>query len=398
MKRFLSSFLIILLILFSFKEIIYGSVTLDASLKTFIEDYFNSYFKDYITLTDNTSSKYTNESNSTLIYSTIHRNKIYLYKTLNTPFESFNTNITYKNISANENIIDLNLLISVSYKYKNATCQSNLYNIPYRLEVINKPELKICNIERSFSEDDSFLSLTDLRSEDIPLETLKNYLNKLEIKEQNRIEHIVDSSKENIISYDKFTREYSNYSPDKGILYAKTFSKSYNPLFYSAPGDCSNFVSQCIWAAYGGYDFSSNKISYENIRKKYRMVPGLWHGNEGGGTPNWESVENLYNYLCKEKTIGPNGIGLNNKKTFESLSPSSINLGDILQFGSINKRYSHSVYVTYINGNGTKYSDIYISQHTADLYNRNLLELIYLFGGTDCNMRCIKLKNSNFGK
>lgn len=398
MKKSLSIFLTIILILFSFKEIIYGSQTLDTNLKNFIESYFNSYFEDYMTLTENTSYKYIKESNSTLIYNAIHENKMYLYKTLNTPFESFNMNIIYKNISLKENTIDIDLLLSVSYKYKNATCQSNLCNIPYRLEIIHEPELKICNIERIFSEDESFLYSMDLRSEDIPIETLKNYINKLEIKEQKRIDNIIDISKENVISNSELTREYSNYSPDKGILYAKTFSKSYNPLFYSAPGDCSNFVSQCIWAAYGGYDFSSTETSYENIRKKYRMVPGSWHGNEGGGTINWESVENLYNYLCKEKTIGPNGIGLNNKKTFESLAPSSINLGDVLQFGSVNKRYSHSVYVTHINGNGTKYSDIYISQHTADLYNRNLLELIYLFGGTDCNMRCIKLKNSNFGK
>lgn len=398
MKKSLSIFLTIILILFSFKEIICGSQTLDPNLKNFIENYFNSYFEDYISLTENTSYKYTKESNSTLMYNTIHKNKIYLYKTLHTPFESFDTNIVYKNISEKENTIDIDLLLSVSYKYKNATCQSNLCNIPYRLEIIHEPELKICNIERIFSEDESFLYSMDLRSEDIPIETLKNYLDKLEIKEQKRIDHIIDISRENVTSNSELTREYSNYSPNKGILYAKTFSTSYNPLFYSAPGDCSNFVSQCIWAAYGGYDFSSSKISHENIRKKYRMVPGSWHGNEGGGTINWESVENLYNYLCKEKTIGPNGVGINNKKTFESLSPSSINLGDVLQFGSINKRYSHSVYVTHINGNGTKYSDIYISQHTADLYNRNLLELIYLFGGTDCNMRCIKLKNSNFSK
>ncbi|CDM68681.1 putative membrane protein [Clostridium bornimense] len=398
MKKSLSIFLTIVLIIFSFKEIIYGSQTLDTKLKNFIESYFNSYFEDYINLTEDTYNKYTKESNSTLIYNTIHKNKIYLYKTLNTPFESFNINIVYKNIYTKKNTIDIDFLLSVSYKYKNATCQSNLCNIPYRLEIIREPELKICNIERIFSEDESFLYSMDLRSEDIPIETLKNYLDKLEIKEQKQIDNIIDISKENVRSNSELTREYSNYSPDKGILYAKTFSKSYNPLFYSAPGDCSNFVSQCIWAAYGGYDFSSTETSYENIRKKYRMVPGSWHGNEGGGTINWESVENLYNYLCKEKTIGPNGVGLNNKKTYESLSPSSINLGDVLQFGSINKRYSHSVYVTHINGNGSKYSDIYISQHTADLYNRNLLELIYLFGGTDCNMRCIKLKNSNFSK
>ena len=151
MKKSLSIFLTIILILFSFKEIIYGSQTLDTNLKNFIESYFNSYFEDYITLTENTSSKYTKESNSTLIYNTIHKNKIYLYKTLNTPFESFNMNIIYKNISLKENTIDIDLLLSVSYKYKNATCQSNLCNIPYRLEVTYKPELKICNIERIFS-------------------------------------------------------------------------------------------------------------------------------------------------------------------------------------------------------------------------------------------------------
>lgn len=398
MKKYLSIFLLILIILLNFVELIYGSQNLNINLRNFINDYFNSYFEDYITLNEDTSCNYISESKSTLIFTTIHKNKIYLYKTLNTPFESFNINIIYKDTYKKENLTTINLLLSVSYKYKNSTCQSKLYNIPYKLKITHEPQMKICDIERTFSEDDSFLYSIDLRSEDIPLNTLKDYLNSLEKIEHSKINHIVNKSKERFIPNNRLTREYSNYSPNKGILYAKIFSKSYNPLFYKADGDCSNFVSQCIWAAYGGYDFSDSKASYENIRKKYRMVPGSWHGNEGGGTINWESVENLYSYLCQEKSIGPNGIGLNNKKTFESLSPSSINLGDILQFGSINKRYSHSVFVTYIDGNGSKYSDIYISQHTADLYNRNLLELIYLFGGSECTMRCIKLKNSNFSK
>lgn len=396
MKKYLSSFLIIILILFSLKEFGYGSQISNTDLKNFIDNYFTSYFEDYITLTENTSNKYTEESKSTLIYNTIHKNKIYLYKTLDTPYEYFNSKIIYKNISKKENKFLVDLILSVSYKYKNATCHSKLCNIPYKLEIITKPELKICKIERTFSEDESLLYEMDIRSEDIPMETLKSYLKIIEEKKCDDIDNIKSISKENFFSNNELTREYSNYSYNNGILYAEKFSTSYNPLFYSAPGDCTNFVSQCIWAAYGGYDFSNKKISYENIKQKYKMIPGSWHGNEGGGTPNWESVEKLYNYLCKEKTIGPNGSSLNNNKTFHSLAPSSISLGDVLQFGSINKRYSHSVYVTAINNNGTKYSDIYISQHTADLYNRNLLELIYLFGGTDCNMRCIKLKNSNF--
>ena len=67
MKKSLSIFLTIILILFSFKEIICGSQTLDPNLKNFIENYFNSYFEDYISLTENTSYKYTKESNSTSI-------------------------------------------------------------------------------------------------------------------------------------------------------------------------------------------------------------------------------------------------------------------------------------------------------------------------------------------
>ena len=59
MKKYLSSFLIVILILFSLKDFGYGSQISNTDLKNFIDNYFTSYFEDYITLTENTSNKYT---------------------------------------------------------------------------------------------------------------------------------------------------------------------------------------------------------------------------------------------------------------------------------------------------------------------------------------------------
>ena len=54
-------------------------------------------------------------------------------------------------------------------------------------------------------------------------------------------------------------------------------------------GDCTNFVSQCIYAG-------SNVMNYDKNN-------GWYYNNTNDRAPSWSGVEFLYNFLTKNKGI-----------------------------------------------------------------------------------------------
>lgn len=43
------------------------------------------------------------------------------------------------------------------------------------------------------------------------------------------------------------------YDANKAVNYSDCYALTENSLFYVADKDCTNFVSQCVWAGYGGW-------------------------------------------------------------------------------------------------------------------------------------------------
>ena len=73
-------------------------------------------------------------------------------------------------------------------------------------------------------------------------------------------------------------------------------------------------------------------------------------------------------------------------------APSRIYLGEVLQFRNIDSSsvYTHSVYVTVSNNTSNQYyNEILVTQHSDNMVNRNLWELILNKGGNSCYMRDI---------
>lgn len=172
--------------------------------------------------------------------------------------------------------------------------------------------------------------------------------------------------------------------------------------FYTAREDCTNFVSQCIWAAYGGYVSGDDSKTRSNISKKVRMVDGSpatgWFGGPGGGSESWESVEHLWDFATNtSKTYGPKATGSNNNAVYSNISPRAVTVGDVLQFYyPTEKEYTHSVYVTYKPSSNVKWNNILVCQHSSDVKNRPVIDLINLFGGSRCKMRRMKFLSASF--
>ena len=143
------------------------------------------------------------------------------------------------------------------------------------------------------------------------------------------------------------------YNRADAIEYAKKWAYKRNPLYYNfdnVGGDCTSFVSQCLYAGC--------KVM------NYKKYIGWYYINGNNKSPSWTGVEFLYNFLIKNKGIGPSAEITNEDK---------IEIGDMIQlrFHQM-QQFSHSLFVV-----GKYQDEIFVSSHTEDSYYRNLNTYYY---------------------
>lgn len=135
------------------------------------------------------------------------------------------------------------------------------------------------------------------------------------------------------------------YNREKAVEYAKEWAYKRNPKYYNFDligGDCTNFVSQCIYAGSG----------VMNYNKTY----GWYYINGNDKSPSWTGVEFLYNFLTTNKGVGPVGE-VSNK----------LEIGDIVQLSFDGEKFTHTLIIVGIEG-----EKIYVSSHTFDSYGRDI--------------------------
>lgn len=144
-----------------------------------------------------------------------------------------------------------------------------------------------------------------------------------------------------------------NYNRNLAIKYARTWALSRNPLYYNfdpVGGDCTNFISQCLFAG-------SKKMNYS--RKNG------WYYNSGyDKSPSWTGVEFLYNFLTTNSGVGPRG----KKVTQNKVEP-----GDIVQLSFDGKVFGHSLFVVSTQDTNDL-SQIFIATHTYDVFGKSVGE------------------------
>ena len=191
-----------------------------------------------------------------------------------------------------------------------------------------------------------------------------------------------------------------SYSNTLGVQYAEKYWNNRNTAFRASSPNCTNFVSQCIWAAYGGWSTSdSHATIVANIAARRRMMPSTtlsnWFGhNNGAGTP-WESVVGLWNLATSNPATGPRATGSNNNALYTALIPGNISTGNVLQFrNGSSGNYTHSVFVVGFTS-PPSYSNIMIAQNSSDV-RRSLMETINANGGANCHMRRLSFQSAVF--
>ncbi len=166
-------------------------------------------------------------------------------------------------------------------------------------------------------------------------------------------------------------QEYA-YSPTRAVSYAYTHCESPNSIFYEAPEDCTNFVSQCI-----SYGFGSSS-SYSSL-DSFRMVSGTystgWYADAGGGSAAWESVTAHWNYMTSDKAnkSGPRVV----------LIPSIGNIcdGDVMQIDfQRDGGYDHSVIcVDAVNGTFAQHSGDHLGHINDYTGNKRIYRPTYFW-------------------
>ena len=143
------------------------------------------------------------------------------------------------------------------------------------------------------------------------------------------------------------------------IAYARKWAYLRNPEYYNFEeigGDCTNFVSQCLYA--GGAVMN------------YTPDTGWYYVSVNDRAPAWTSAEFFYRFMTSNKGTGPFGI---------TVPAETARVGDIIQLGDTEKFYHSMLVVEKMD------DDIFIAAHSNDAYDRPLSSYDYK------EVRCIRI-------
>ena len=143
------------------------------------------------------------------------------------------------------------------------------------------------------------------------------------------------------------------YNRQNAIAYARQWAFSRNPKYYnfdSVGGDCTSFISQCIYAG-------SNIMNYTKDK-------GWYYIDGNNKSPSWSGVEFLHNFLIENKSVGPYGI---------DEVQTNMEIGDVVQLSFNGKSFGHSLIIVNIENSHSLYG-IKIASHTLDSYNKPISE------------------------
>ena len=146
------------------------------------------------------------------------------------------------------------------------------------------------------------------------------------------------------------------YDRLSAINYAKTWWNKRNPQFYNFDalgGDCTNFVSQCLYAGNIKMDFSPLGWYYNNLNSR---------------SPAFSGVEPLFNYsISNKKDVGPK---------CKLVTIDEVEVGDIIQLCQRKPVFNHCLIITKIEESPTL-ETIFVTCHTNDVYNKALSDYFF---------------------
>ncbi len=146
------------------------------------------------------------------------------------------------------------------------------------------------------------------------------------------------------------------YDREKVVFYANEWALGRNPIYYDfqeVGGDCTNFVSQCIFAGAGVMNYTRDI--------------GWYYNSVSDRSAAWSGVQYLYNFMTTNLGSGPYGY----ETTIENAE-----LGDVIQLSFDGLEFTHALIISNIFEPPTLDS-VEICCHTYDSINRPINTYIY---------------------
>lgn len=142
------------------------------------------------------------------------------------------------------------------------------------------------------------------------------------------------------------------YLRERAVEYAKKYAFSQNPLFGNfrgIGGNCTNFVSQSIYAA--------------TCVMNYTPTFGWYYISLDDRSPSWTGVDYFYNFMTTNTDVGPFATDVSLDMT---------EIGDVIQLARNEDGYYHTLLIVGYDGD-----DPLVAAQTDDAVNRPLSTYTY---------------------
>ncbi len=137
------------------------------------------------------------------------------------------------------------------------------------------------------------------------------------------------------------------YNRIEAVKYAREWAFRRNPRyldFENLGGDCTNYVSQCVYAGCGVMNYNRDN--------------GWYYISSNDRAPSWTSVRFFYEFFTTNKGVGPFA---------QEVDITGVEIGDIIQLGDESGVFYHSLIIVEMTDD-----EIYCSAHTYDAFMRPL--------------------------
>lgn len=144
------------------------------------------------------------------------------------------------------------------------------------------------------------------------------------------------------------------YNREAAVNYAEKWALYRNPMYYDFSligGDCTNFISQCLYSGNIPMNRNKNGWFYQSLESR---------------SPSWSGVEEFWSFAISNKTE----FGVKIKEILLS----ELEIGDIIQLGN-DSGYYHTLLVTKLISPTP--NNIFICAHDYDSLNRKLSSYNY---------------------
>ena len=150
------------------------------------------------------------------------------------------------------------------------------------------------------------------------------------------------------------------YNRENAVAYARRWALSRNPLFIDFTGiggNCTNFVSQCLFAGAPVMN--------------YTETFGWYYISAENRAPAWSGVDELYSFLVGKAEfseanggIGPFGI--------QATMPMQVEIGDVIQLKNRSGEFYHTLIIS-----GFSSGDVLVCAQSDDALDRPLSSYSY---------------------